>query len=89
MTQRNLPVDIYSLLTEERQQLFLALFDADPTLPNVLNPEQRRQLYAVLITIDASFVGTLLDVRSTVCGIINEQALFMNIYLDYLTNIIN
>ena len=55
----------------------------------MLNSEQRRQLYAVLITIDASFVGTLLDVRSTVCGIINEQVLFMNIYLDYLTNIIN
>nr|CAG8647366.1 14049_t:CDS:2 [Entrophospora candida] len=69
MSQRNIPVDVYTLPAEQRQQLFLALFDADSTLPNVLNSEQRRRLYTVLVTIDSSLVGPLLNTH----GVTNEQ----------------
>nr|CAG8600212.1 263_t:CDS:2 [Entrophospora candida] len=69
MSQRNIPVDVYTLPAEQRQQLFLALFDADSTLPNVLNSEQRHRLYTVLVTIDSSLVGPLLNTH----GVTNEQ----------------
>ena len=76
MSQRNIPLDVYALPTEQRQQLFLALLDADPTLPNVLNSEQCRQLYVMLITIDSSLVGPpSLDACSAVHGITNEQVI--------------
>ncbi|CAG8553476.1 13493_t:CDS:2, partial [Racocetra fulgida] len=63
------------LNSEQRRQLFLALINADPTLPNVLNSERRRQLYAVLVAIDPALVQPLLDSCSAVRGIINEQPL--------------
>lgn len=67
-----LAVDIYTLATEQRQQLFLSLFDADPNLLNALNPEQRCRFYAVLIVIDPSLAGSL-DARSAIHRIANEQ----------------
>ena len=67
-------VNISTLTSEERRCLFLALLDADPSLPNALNPEQRHCLYAVLIAIDSTLLP---DARSAVCGITNEQVVFM------------
>jgi len=77
MSQRNIPLDVYALPTEQRQQFFLALLDADPTLPNVLNSEQCHQLYVMLITIDSSLV----DAHSAVHGITNEQV--NNLWIIY------
>ncbi|CAG8657497.1 11246_t:CDS:10, partial [Dentiscutata heterogama] len=73
MENHNLSVNIHMLNSEQRRQLFLALIDADPTLPNVLNSERRHRLYAVLVAIDPTLAQPLLDSRSAVHGIINEQ----------------
>ena len=76
MPQDNIPVNVSTLTSEERRQLFLALLNADPSLPNALNPEQRHCLYAVLIAIDSSLLP---DARSAVCGVTNEQVNFIHI----------
>ncbi|CAG8842566.1 18591_t:CDS:2, partial [Gigaspora margarita] len=55
MPQNNLSINIHTL---------------NPTLPNVLNHEQRRRLHSVLIAIEPSLV---VDARSAVRGIANEQ----------------
>jgi len=65
-----LAVDIYALTTEQRQQLFITLFDIDPTVLSALNSEQRRRLYAVLIVIDPLLIGSA---YSVVNGMTNEQ----------------
>ncbi|CAG8672596.1 25_t:CDS:2, partial [Cetraspora pellucida] len=59
--------------SEQRHQLFLELFDTDPSLTNALNSEQHHRLYFVLIAIDPSLTEPLLDARSAVRGMINEQ----------------
>jgi len=77
MTHNHCSVDIYTLTTEERSKLFLALFEADPSLPNTFNSEQCRRLYAVLMAIDPS-IAPFPDARSAIVGVANEQvATFM------------
>ncbi|CAG8857205.1 3969_t:CDS:2, partial [Gigaspora margarita] len=58
------------------------LFDTDPSLLNALNPEQRRQLYSVLIAIDLSFTEPLLDACSAVRGSVMNLITF-NEYDNY------
>lgn len=74
MQNNNTPINIFMLTSEERHNLFIALLDADPSLPNVLNSEQRRCLYTVLISIDSSLLPA--DARSAICGVANEQVKF-------------
>ncbi|CAG8642424.1 45450_t:CDS:10 [Gigaspora margarita] len=59
MPQNNLSINIHTFSTEQCRQFFLELFDLDPTLPNVLNYEQRRQLHSVLIAIEPSLAESL------------------------------
>jgi len=66
-------ININTLTNEQQQQLFITLFEANPSLPNVLNPEQRRKLYAILVAIDSSLVASLPDARSAIQGVSNEQ----------------
>ncbi|CAG8523088.1 11985_t:CDS:2 [Gigaspora rosea] len=73
MDNHNLSVNIHTFNSEQRRQLFLALINADPTLPNMLNSERCHRLYAVLVAIDPALAQPLLDSRSAVRGIINEQ----------------
>ncbi|CAI2198753.1 7156_t:CDS:2, partial [Funneliformis geosporum] len=70
MSQNNILINVSTLTSEERRQLFLALFDADPSLPNVLNSEQRHCLYSVLIAIDSSLLPYA---NNVICGVTNEQ----------------
>ncbi|CAG8820963.1 15544_t:CDS:1, partial [Gigaspora rosea] len=69
----NFSVNLRKFNSEQRRQLFLALIDADLTLPNMLNSEQRCRLYAVLVAIDPTLAEPLLDACSAVRGVINEQ----------------
>jgi hypothetical protein len=81
MSRNTIPVDIYTLNNEQRQQLFLALFEADPSLPNILNSEQRRRLFAVLVAIDSSLVGSLPDsTYNAIHGTTNEQVYLLYIF---------
>jgi hypothetical protein len=73
MTSNNISVNVHTLTNEQRQQLFIKLFEADPSLPNVLNPEQRRRLFSILVAIDSSLAASLPDARSAIQGITNEQ----------------
>lgn len=77
MVQNNNQINIHTLTIEQRQQLFLTLFEADPSLPNILNSEQRRRLFAVLIAIDSSLAASLLDARCAIQGITNKQVCFI------------
>jgi hypothetical protein len=65
-------LDVNTLTTEQRTTLFIALLEADPSLPKALTTQQRRQLYAVLIDIEPS-IAPLPDARSAVLGVTNEQ----------------
>ncbi|CAG8497863.1 2344_t:CDS:1, partial [Gigaspora rosea] len=73
MPYNNTSINIHTLNSEQRCQFFLELFDMDPSLINALNSEQRHRLNFVLIAIDPLFTESLLDARSAVLGIINEQ----------------
>ena len=80
MTHNHYPVDVYTLTTEQRSTLFLALFEADPSLPKALTSEQCKRLHAVLVAIDPS-IRPFPDPRSAVLGVANEQVgTFVNIY---------
>ncbi|GBC29116.2 Sel1 repeat protein [Rhizophagus irregularis DAOM 181602=DAOM 197198] len=72
MSQNNIQID--KLTCEQRQQFFLALFNNEPSLLNVLNTEQRQKLYTALMTIDPSLKS--LNAHSTIYGTTNEQACF-------------
>ncbi|CAG8658880.1 8295_t:CDS:2, partial [Cetraspora pellucida] len=73
MPYNNISINIHTLNSEQHHQFFLELFDMEPSLLNALNSEQRRRLHSVLIAIDPSLTEPLLDARSAVRGIINEQ----------------
>ena len=51
-----------------------ALFEADASLPNALNPEQRRRFYGILVALDPSLVGPAFpDTQSAIAGVANKQ----------------
>jgi hypothetical protein len=87
MTKKSKPSlgDVAALKLEERHQFFQALFRSSPTVLNALNPEERRQAYAVLIALDPTLNPP--DPRSAIRGIPNEQVL-INFMLVSLLNLI-
>ncbi|CAB4386733.1 unnamed protein product [Rhizophagus irregularis] len=84
MSQNNIQID--KLTCEQRQQFFLALFNNEPSLLNVLNTEQRQKLYTALMTIDPSLKS--LNAHSTIYGTTNEQACF-KLFLQIFRNCCN
>ncbi|RIB25577.1 hypothetical protein C2G38_2165569 [Gigaspora rosea] len=61
MPYNNTSINIYTLNSEQRHQVFLELFDTDPSLINALNSELYHRLYSVLIAIDPSLTESLLE----------------------------
>ncbi|CAB4381201.1 unnamed protein product [Rhizophagus irregularis] len=84
MSQNNIQID--KLTCEQRQQFFLALFNNEPSLLNVLNTEQQQKLYTALMTIDPSLKS--LNAHSTIYGTTNEQACF-KLFLQIFRNCCN